>query len=213
MTDAFARQESMYEYLHGPLTSFVPLSEVPKTRFFDSFGGDQIANLWTQSNNGGNVAMSPDVNGGILLTSGATTGTWGGIKHGDKRKFAQPCRIIWVVKKNSIRDNRTWMLLSNRLVGSNYFGGQLNHVGDNMRWVTNDGAFGFTAGSPQDLNYHKYDSLLTSSKMDGRKDNVLEATRTTQLTGLNMQPAIRCDDSTNPGVQTSNALYCEAINL
>ena len=191
-----------------------------RQRIVENFSGNELnTNRWdTTLVNGGTVAMSDTVNGGVILSTNTTAGTSSAyIDFADVKQFGMTSSIIWT----AIHSHSTQESYSGLSAGST--GGSADpqitsyvHTGwgsSNFDLYTYGGGAGtWTDGTIAGLpSNHTQKLELTGTAGNSYVDGVLNVTSTTTLPDANMQPifGLNSSDTTN---KTINITYCEAWN-
>ena len=204
-----------------PLYELTDSWEKPaRMRFVENFSGDALdINRWdTTLAGGGTVAMSDTVNGGVILSTNTTAGTSKAqIDFADVKPFGRTSSMVWTAIHSHSANGESYTGLTS---GAGFGTGQgiwsyvntgwktsnfdLYTVGASTGTWTNGTISGLTSNHTQKLE-------LTGTAGNSYVDGVLNATSTTNLPSINMQPEIGLSsaDTTN---KTINVTYCEAWN-
>lgn len=206
---------NVYEMLNHP-------AEVRKTHFWDWFDGDDLKSWWFERHfTAGTVAMADEVDGGIKITSGATTSDVLTIDFNDIRHYAYDGSIVeCVFKRSSVSSSH--QVMAGTIAPGNYtswHGYQAGQNGpvdtSNFSMRSNDGGVTDSRTSFSesiDTNYHRYKMKVNGTNFTTWFDGILAATKTNDLPSQKLQPTLL----TNSHNQNSSAIlqctYIEAYN-
>jgi len=191
----------------------------PRTRFVEHFSGDALDTFrWdTTLVNNGTVAMSDTSNGGLILSTGTSSGTSSAqIDFGDKKQFGGGSSIIWTAIHSHSATGESYSGLTAGSTQGSGAQGIYSYV--NTAWKTSNfdlytvGAGGntWTNGTIAGLtSNHSHKLELTGTSGKSFVDGALNCESTTNLPIAKMQPSfgLSSTDTTN---KTINITYCEA---
>jgi len=200
---------SVYEML-------TPLTQIRSQRFWEWFSGDDIKSYWNFNDIFGtnSGAMSDEVDGGYVITTGATTSHQGAIEFNNKRPFEETgCVGIFVMKVDESTNRRIFGGLSNSVtLGSDYIAIYNDSSTTNYEFQTRQSSVTTVASSvTNDESYHVHKVEGLSSSATGTIDGVLEATNTTNLPTSPLQP-IFATLARSASARNGHIKYFEAFN-
>jgi hypothetical protein len=207
-------KDSLYEHTNN-------LTTVSGQRVVEWFSGKELDTFrWdTTLVNNGTVAMSDTSNGGLILSTGTSSGTSSAqIDFGDIRQFGNGSCIIWTAIHSHSANGESYSGLTTGSTQGSGSQGIYSYV--NTAWKTSNfdlytvGASGntWTNGTIAGLtSNHAHKLELTNTTGKSFVDGVLNCESTTNLPTAKMQPAfgLSSSDTTN---KTINITYCEAWN-
>jgi len=208
---------SMYE-------SRSELTTVQRQHFVEWFSGKDISSVWDKTVVGSSTgAMSGEVDGGYLITTGTSNNDLVQLDFNDKKPYlhnASEVVAVWKGGKSGSNYenisvglmsatyaltgvNQAGWVLDNSIASASYFMKSGNSGGVGYVWTT----------VPYDHSYHVFKSSLSGSGMTGSIDGVAVGTTTTNLPTGSMQPHIHRQYKSDDGVaRTFNIKYFEAYN-
>lgn len=190
-----------------------------KQRFTYFFAGDSLdTDVWDVTTTGSSTqAMEDAVNGGLIITTGASTDDRIELDFADKRQYDfNATQVLGTMKTNQTTDcamrlglmdatltsevDHAWLGYDTGLVATNYILSTKNTTEENT-----------SCGVVADTSYHNFKIILGASNITGYIDNILRATNSTQLPDAKMQPHISGQTRTTSS-KTFNYLNYEAFN-
>jgi len=203
-------QESLYEHLF-------PLTTVMKQRVVENFSGDVLNERW-QTNNvqGTNTFQMADVvDGGFEIITGTTSGDDGSISFNDKRQYNfNASVIIFVMQQITAASYRCQAGFSD---SNNLPSGDSAYIDNNTDFTNyrlltfNGGGTAANLSAATDQLEHSFKVETKVSSVEGSMDGVLEATNTTTLPDIKMQPVFQVKTTTTAS-KTGRIRYLEAFN-
>ncbi len=190
-----------------------------RTHFVEWFSGEVIDTIWTETDlgNGGDVAMSDEINGGFKMTTAAIglndsiTMSFNDINHyeptGSIAVYVQRIEDAFqsnlycgFVEDKDHNDDKALM-------------GQDHNVSANFFLYTRNGSDTFNSTDIiEDNNYHVFKLILTPTNTEGFMEGVLKATNTTTLPNVALQPTMFLRQRTTAVAKVGHILYYEAYN-
>lgn len=203
-------EESLYEHLF-------PLTTVMKQRVVENFDGDTLNERW-QTNNvlGTNTFQMADViDGGFEIITGTSANDDGSISFNDKRQYNfNASVIIFVMQQITAASYRcqAGFTDSNNLPSGDSAYIDNNTSFTNYRLLTfNGGGTAANLSVALDQLLHSFKVETKASSVDGFIDGVLDATNTTNLPDIKMQPVFQVKTLTTAS-KTGRCSYLEAYN-
>ena len=190
-----------------------------KQHFIEWFSGKQLPSYWTTAHSGtATTEMSDSVDGGLLISTGATNGSRGFIGFNQKWQFSPTGSVIVAVMKHgSVTGGESYTGLQD---GTNSGSGKgaWSYVNDawkgaffNLYTVGASGATWTDSGVTSDTNWHTHKIELTSSQVSLKIDDVLSSTSDTNLPAVALQPSVGIN-TTSSANRTLNIRYMEVYN-
>lgn len=200
--------------------AFDDLTTVRKQHFVEWFSGSTLDSIWTSYDQIGSAteAMSDSVDGGFEIQHSSTTNSWNGIYFNNKRQYEETGSvIIGVVKRIFGGDSGGYHY---GLAGSNSTNQDqsANIVSDtaqttNFGLRTEDTSGAVTEGSTVvDDNWHSVKIELSASDCVMTLDGVSDATRTTNLPTIPLEPILYGISRSSASNDITAIRYCEAYN-
>ena len=197
------------------------LSTVAGQHMIEYFTGNSLdSKRWdTTLVNGGTVAMSDAVNGGVIISTNTASGTSSAyIDFADVKQFGATSSMIWTAIHSHSANGESYTGLTAGSSGGSADDQITSYV--NTGWKSSNfdlytyggGAGTWTDGTIAGLTSNHTQKLeLTGTAGNSYVDGVLNVTSTTTLPDANMQPffGLNSSDTTN---KTINVTYCEAWN-
>jgi len=204
---------SLYEQLF-------PLSKVMGQRVVDNCSGDEINERWTINHTAGTgtKGIVDGIDEGIFIKCGPDTANdRSAINFNDKRQYSQTASVILMVAKRVDTLFSAKLGMFNRGASpqdnsSVYFQEFSGNTFVKYWTVTNALGSTNTDTITVNTNFHFYKSEQLSSSCEGTIDNTLEATHTSQLPDLKLQPAFDAQSVTSAGARELRIRYVEAYN-
>ena len=191
-----------------------------KQHFIEWFSGKQLPSYWTFTNvtGTGSGAMADSVNGGYVITSGATTGDRQQINFNNKRQYEPTGSvIIGVCQRISATSAQSKFGLYNLgLVDTTetdraYVENSTSQTNYRLATGDNSTASSTTTDIPNDETVRSHKIECGSANIKLTIDGVLKITKTTNRPTLKLQPVYhsRCIAT---GARQAMIRYCEAYN-
>lgn len=198
---------SLYERLFA-------LTEVMRQRFVETFSGALLNERWLLTiGSSGSGTMRDAIDGGYRLSTGTTANASATIEFNDKRPFDNDgCTMIAVVTPNQTTNTRLLCSLAD-VVGSFTNSVMVRHDSANSFYTlaTNFSTQTSTTVSLDTIK-HVHKIVLTASDAKLFIDGVLEATGSTNLPTVKMQPVIEVFNKGITVDDTYDIHYLEVYN-
>ena len=197
-----------------------PHGTVAKQRLVETFSGSILdSSRWsTEVVTTGTITMSDDVNGGLDLATGTTSGGRAKIHFNNVRPFSQTgSAMILVAQRDIDANNYSEMFLANDYTSSaNANWAEIYHRVDstNIKLQTRDNSSGVTSTDTtvaRHINPMAYKLELKSASCELSLDGVVKAINTETLPVDPVQPVFRIETDTTSS-RSLNITYCEAYN-
>ena len=206
--------KSIYDQLNASGT-------VAKQRFVETFSGDALdTDRWQQDglNTNGTVVMADSVDGGLLMSTGATSGNIAFIAFNGVKQYSQTGSVMIAVTKHGqvsggesytgLQDGTSqgtvdgvWSYVNDAWIGA-YF---------NLNSQDNNSGSWTTSGVTSDTNWHTHKIELTSSQASLQIDGNTTTTVSTNLPNERLQPSIGINTTANTN-RILNINYMECYN-
>ena len=175
-----------------------PLTTVRKQHFWEYFSGATLNSRWRQENitgNTGTATMNDAVGGGLKVYAGNSGADMSAIDFNDKRQFSPTASTCIVIGKTTASKQGGWGMLSDVSTGLHGIKTVINSVNtDPVRLYTADGntesgetATSFLCSTAQ-ASFNTYKMWIESSNAYLSINGVLEATKSSNMPALKMQP-------------------------
>jgi len=205
--------ESFYELLHGSE------SINHNSHFIDNCSGDQVGDWWTRvdAQGTGTATANDAIDGGILITTGATSADHTAIAFNDIRQYdwlnsivifnMNPTTADWSFGgfTNVANTDLSASTTSNIVVDTSHVAFYSLRSGDG----TTNSITSSTYTSVAELHNHKIELLTSSSEY--KVDDTLLVTKTTNLPIAKLQP-IFGERISGAGAESNIITYVEAYN-
>ena len=207
--------QSLYSKLYNP-------AQIAKQRVVERFDGDALDERWTTVDivGTGSFAMVDIVDEGFQITTGANSLDRSTIWFNDIRHYDFNASRIIFVCRNVVTTTRGWRSGFSR---TNDPIGVTDHravIEDDT--VTGGGVLRLLAGNAtssalanmttsQNIVFHKYSVETKASSIQGKVDNILEATISSTLPTASMQPVFEVITRA-AATRELRIRYCEAYN-
>ena len=199
---------SMYE-------SRSALTTVQKQHFVEWFSGSALDSIWTTTLTGATTITTQDVvDGGLGITTGASSGNGGMIDFNNKRQYAHDGSVlIGVIQRNDNLWSQFGLTANTGAFSTDWAGVQ---DFSSQTWVQVRSADSTGTNIDTDIAVNENASSvkieLSSSNIVVHIDGVLKVTKTTNRPRVNMQPGYRVFSETTSASKTGYIRYLEAYN-
>lgn len=202
-------KDSVYEILD-------PLTTIRKTRFWDWFDGNDLKSWWTENNGAGTgtFAMVDAVNEGFSITTDTAASDDSRIFFNDKRHYDFANSVLITVSRAVTATGISWIPM---LVDNTSFTHRMIVRVDSTSTFYDLNTRGGGAATvvattvPTDTTFRVNKGELSSAKAEFTLDGVLEATSSTNLPSVKLQPMVRMNARASGGKE-GRVRYLEAFN-
>ncbi len=204
-------EESLYEQLFA-------LTTVMKQRVVDNFDGDTLNERWTQTNNTGvgTFAMADAVDEGFSVKTGVNSGDDSSLNFNNKRQYDPiSCKILLAFRRVTAATSVNVGASNALLFASTHYMLARNSTGEtNYDLVTSDSVSATVTASSVaiDTSFRSHQLEGKSSSVEYSIADILEATSTTRLPTVKLQPCLEIV-STSAGAKEIQIRYLEAFSI
>ena len=194
---------------------------VSKQRFVENFSGDALdTDRWQQDglNTNGTLVMQDSIDGGLLMSTGATSSNMAFMAFNGVKQYNQNGSImIAVIKHGQVSGGESYTGLQDG-TSQGTVDGAWSYVNDawkgayfNLNTQDNNSGSWTTSGVTSDTNWHTHKIVLTSSQASLQIDGNTTTTVSTNLPNERLQPSIGINTTANTN-RTLNINYMECYN-